>query len=470
MLFGSGTITSATLDVSSASGGSAINDQIAELEARLNDFSFAARWQALEQLVALWHSGAVEVAPEQAVVNLHCHSFFSFNAYGYSPLGLVWLAKRRGFRAVGIVDFDVLDGIDEFLQACELLEMRGSAGIETRVYIPEFATREISSPGEPGVAYAMGIGFTSSTVPEEVATIADDLRERARRRNLAIIERVNRYLDPVCIDYERDVLPLTPGRNAIERHIVAAYIAASQRVVADPVRFWAEKLEITEKQAEMLFADLPKLQNAIRAKLMKQGGVGYIQPDATTFPTVEDFHRLIVACDALPCATWLDGLSEGEQAIEELLELLIGKGVVALNIIPDRNWNVPDPNLREIKVRNLYHVVDLARELDLPLNVGTEMNSFGQKLVDDFDAPELMPVRQAFLEGADFIYGHTVMQRALGLGYQSVWARAHLPTRRERNEFYRTVGQRIPPGKGGLLRLQGLNSEMTPTQMLEALC
>jgi len=51
---------------------------------------------------------------------------------------------------IGIVDFDVLDGVDEFLAACEVAGVRGSAGVETRVFIPEFATHEINSPGEPG--------------------------------------------------------------------------------------------------------------------------------------------------------------------------------------------------------------------------------------------------------------------------------------------------------------------------------
>ena len=55
----------------------------------------------------------------------------------------------------------MLDAVDEFLAACDLAGVRGSAGIETRVFIPEFATREINSPGEPGVYYHMGIGFTS---------------------------------------------------------------------------------------------------------------------------------------------------------------------------------------------------------------------------------------------------------------------------------------------------------------------
>jgi len=450
-------------------GDTVINEPMAELEAQLNDFDPATRWHALEQLADLHRAGAVETAPEVDVANMHCHTFFSFNAYGYSPSGLAWLAKRRGWRLVGIVDFDVLDGVDEFLRACDLLAVRGSAGIETRIHVPEFATRELSSPGEPGVAYAMGIGFTSSSVPAEAADVARDLRERAARRNRAIIERVNAALDPVEIEYERDVLPLTPGDNAIERHIVVAYIQAAERTVAHPATFWASKLGLSQEQAQALLADPPKLQNTIRARLMKQGGVGYVPPTPATFPTAEEFHRLIVACEALPCATWLDGLSAGEQAIEEYLALMISKGVVALNIIPDRNWNIPDPALREVKVRNLYHVVRLAQELDLPLHIGTEMNSFGQKLVDDFDAPELAPLRAPFLEGAYFIYGHTMAQRALGLGYRSAWAQAHLPSRRARNEFYAALGRRVPPGTAGLARLRALHVEMSPAEVLAAL-
>jgi hypothetical protein len=162
----------------------------------------------------------------------------------------------------------------------------------------------------------------------------------------------------------------------------------------------------------------------------------------------------------------LDGTSAGEQAIEELLDLLISKGVVALNIIPDRNWNISDPEMRRVKVQNLYQVVSLAQQLDLPLNVGTEMNAYGQKLVDDFSAPELAPVRQAFLDGAYFIYGHTVMQRALGLGYQSEWARSHLPTRRERNEFYTRMGRQTLPGTKGINQLKRFSTTASPAEFL----
>jgi hypothetical protein len=400
---------------------------------------------------------------------MHCHTFFSFNAYGYSPSGLAWLGRRNGYPLMGIVDFDVLDAVGEFLAACDKVGVRGSAGIETRAYVPQFATREINSPGEPGITYHMGIGFTSSGIPAEVAGIAASLRSRARERNLGVMARVNAYLDPVKIDYDADVLPLTPAGTATERHMVLAYVRAAQRLSSDTVGFWADRLGMSRDDVQRMIGktgEAPAFQNLVRTKLMKQGGVGYVLPSPESFPTIAEFHKLIEACNALPCITWLDGTSPGEQAMDELAELLIGAGCVTMNIIPDRNWNIVDPGVKQVKVQKLVEVVELAQALDLPINVGTEMNSFGNKRIDDFDAPELTPVRKAFMDGATFIYGHTVMQRALGLGYQSAWARAHLPSRRERNEFYTRMGTVILPGQAGLSRLAALSVEMTPTDAL----
>jgi hypothetical protein len=440
-------------------------ESTSQLEAQLSDFSPTRRMQALEALIA---SGNTAGASQEAV-NLHCHTFFSYNAYGYSPSGLAWLARQRGFKALGIVDFDVLNGVDEFLGACELLGVRGSTGMETRVFIPEFASREINSPGEPGVYYYMGIGFSSSRPPVTAAPILTDMHRRAEDRNRTMLARINEFLSPVTVNYDREVLPLTPVGNATERHMLMAYKQAAARRFRDPVPFWAEKLQLSPEQVAAQIGDAVKFPNTLRAKLMKRGGVGYVQPGAESFPSLDKVNRLIIACGALPCATWLDGTSAGEQAEQELLSLLIGKGAVALNIIPDRNWNISDPEIRRLKVQKLYEVVALAGKLDLPLNVGTEMNTPGQKLVDDFDAPELAPVRQAFLDGADFIYGHTVLQRAVCLGYQSEWARTHLPTRRQRNVFYTKVGRLTAPGRAGMVRLKSLTSALLPAEVLDRL-
>jgi hypothetical protein len=346
--------------------------------------------------------------------------------------------------------------------------VRASTGLETRVFIPEFSTREINSPGEPGIFYYMVIGFIASNAPASAARILDGMRQRAIERNRGMVERLNSYLDPVTINYEQDVLPLTPGGTATERHLLAAYKDAAEKKVADPIAFWSEKFKMSPEQIVALYKDMPAFLNTVRSKLMKRGGAGYVQPDAGEFPSLEEVNEMAVECGALPCATWLDGTSTGEQAITELLELLIRKGAVALNIIPDRNWNIADPETRRIKVSYLHEVVKLSQQLDLPLNIGTEMNAHGQKKIDDFNVPELAPVRQAFIDGAYFIYGHTLMQRALQLGYQSAWAKTNLPSRKERNTFYTQVGKLTPPGAFGLKLLKALSITATPEKILTA--
>ena len=78
------------------------------------------------------------------------------------PARFVVEAKREGLEMGGIVDFDVLDGLEEFWEASRLLDLKGCVGIESRVFVPEFSDREINSPGEPGISYHMGTGFTTT--------------------------------------------------------------------------------------------------------------------------------------------------------------------------------------------------------------------------------------------------------------------------------------------------------------------
>ncbi len=419
------------------------------LEQQLNHFDPQIRRTALVELTSMVDHGEIKPAEVSETANMHCHTFFSFNAYGYSPSALAWLAKKNGYRLMGKVDFDVLDGVEEFLDACDWVGVRGSAAIESRVFFPEFSTREINSPGEPGIYYHMGIGLTRDAAPEPGLTILAGMKSRSATRNQEMIGRLNAFLDPVAISYSQDVLPLTPAGNATERHILAAYLARAEEKIKHPIVFWSEKLNLPEERVKSLYQDAPAFQNQVRAKLMKRGGPGYIQPGPGSFPQLEAFHQAVTACDGLICAAWVDGLSAGEQAMEEQLTILVSQGAAALNIIPDRNWNISDPEMKSIKLDQLYQVVELARQMDLPLHIGTEMNTFGQKLIDDFDAPELAPFRQSFMDGAYFIWGHTVMHRTLGLGYPGQWARKQFGSRKEKNDFYTRVGKMVLPGDPG---------------------
>lgn len=415
------------------------------LENRLNDFDPALRREALDALIEAAQAGDIDLPPQTEWHNMHCHSFFSYNGCGFSPTALAWKARTLGLFAVGLVDFDVLDGVEEFLDAASRLHLRATAGIETRVYIPEFARHEINSPGEPGISYHMGVGFTSSSDGDETMLLT--MRQLAQRRNRQILERVNTYLAPLSLDYEPEVLPLTPNGNPTERHLCVAYAAKAEKFYPDPAdraRFWAKKLGVEHERIASMLDDGPAIQGLIRANTMKKGGVGYVTPDVTTFPELADFNRFAIAAGAVPVITWLDGTSEGEQRMDELIALEMASGAAALNIIPDRNWNISDPAERSRKVDELNKVIDLATRHHLPVIVGTEMNAAGQRLVDDFDADPLKPHLPLFARGARILYAHTRLTTAR-MGYCSEWAATSFDDAGARNDFFATVGDALAP-------------------------
>ena len=433
-----------------------------KLEQELDSFDPAQRKNALSALCEKVEAGQINLPDAGTAVNIHCHTFFSYNTYGYSPSKFAWLARKAGLAVAGVVDFDVLDALDEFLDACQLLGIKGCAGLETRVFVPEFEDRVINSPGEPGISYHMGVGFPSANVPEQQKSFLAGLRQTAQRRNRDLMERVNRHLHPLELDYERDVLTLTPSGNATERHMCSAYAHKAAAIFdkADELAdFWSEKLsmEITTSQ----FPDSRDLLNAIRAKTMKRGGVGYIQPGKGSFPRMADTNSFILASGGIPVHTWLDGTSDGEKAIEELLEVAMSTGAAAINVIPDRNYT---PGSSSVKLENLYHVVELAEKLHLPVVEGTEMNSPGQKFVDDFASKELEPLAPVFLKSAHIIYAHSVLQRKSGFGYTSEWAQENFENVAGKNKFFKELGNTLQPENED--SLVGLSENVTPKDIL----
>lgn len=444
----------------------------APLEAQLNALTPAERLKALQQLIAAERAANAGEAKRLYGVNLHCHTIYSYNGYGYSPSALAWLAHREGWYALGTVDFDVLDAVEETLTACRLVSIRGCAGLETRAFYREGAKIEFNSPGEPGIVYYLGVGFTSSQPPPSARATLEEMRTRAAERNREMVARINAHLAPVEIDYARDVLPLTPSGNATERHILIAYDMAARRLFpkrADLVAFWAKKLEMPREAVEQFLGDVPFPHDAIRSRLMKRGGVGYAQPEEGTFPPLEVVQGAILACGAIPSYPFLDGTSLGEERLADLLERLIPLGMGALTAIPDRNWNIPNPTERERKVAKWHEMMALARAFDLPVLVGTEMNRYGQRLLDDFTAEALRPYYDDFLRAADWIYGHTVLQAAWGIGFTSAWARDFLPNRSERNAFYTRVGKCVSPDIDIARHIPPQTLEGGPKEILRAL-
>ena len=450
-----------------------LEDQAA-LEEQLNSFGADERRSALEALASHVRAGRITVPPPKEEVNLHYHTFFSFNANGWSPSRIAWESLKYGLEVAGIVDFDVLDGMEEFLTAGETLGLKTVVGLESRVFIRELEEKVMSSPNEPGIAYFMAAGcFKRPPAGSEAERILLSMARTARARNVGLMERVNVYLDEVHLDYEADVIPLTPSGNATERHLLTAYDRKAREVFGGDMRkvaaFWAAKLEMSEPDVAALIPDTAKFHERMRSKLMKFGGVGYVPPDSGSFPSIEDAVTMIRGMDALPMIAWLDGTNSGEEDTVAFLELLRSKGVVALNIIPDRNWNIADPEQKALKTTKLREVVEAAREFDMPISVGTEMNRAGLPFVDDFAAPELRPYVRDFVEGARCLYGHTLLARYADFGYFSEASTAAFGSdSAARNRFYGDVGRETAPSADVRARLRGMRDPEAILSVLRA--
>jgi hypothetical protein len=415
------------------------------LKAKMNSFILKDRKDALRKLMQAKEG----FFPEVSNVNLHFHSFYSYNCQGWSPVQIAYESKRRGLYAAGIIDFDVIDGRDEFLEAAELLGLRATVGIETRAFHTEYANLEIDSPGEPGVSYIAGSGFV---VPldenAQEAKILAEYRSTAKERNIALISRINSKLPIIAIDYEIDVVPLTPSGNVTERHIIQAYIKKSVQHNPEKIKlynFWSEVLGKPKEDIQNGFDNMLALEDLVRTKLSKKGGVGYAHPTSETFPKVEDFFAWTRSCGGVPMESWLDGMSKGEEDSVALLEISRQKGAAGLNIIPDRNWNIKDPEVKARKYYKLVEIVQLAESIDFPLNIGTEMNKIGLPFVDDLEGDNLKPFKNQFQNGAKILIGHSTLQRFAGFSYANMEADEYFNKNiKAKNNFFASVGS-LPP-------------------------
>jgi len=435
----------------------------------MNSFNAEVRKQALIELLNKNH----EFTKEGTNVNMHFHSFNSYNSENWSPTRIAFESKQRGLFAAGIIDFDVVDGRDEFLEAAELLGLRASVGIETRAFHTEFSDLEIDSPGEPGVSYIAGAGFVTTLAENsaQAETLAS-YHQKALERNMALINRINAAISLIAINYFEDVVPLTPGGNATERHIIQAYIKKSIQNFKDKralMSIWSELLNKSVSEVKMIFQNSALLEDLVRAKLAKKGGVGYVQPTMDTFPKMEEFFAWTKSCGAIPLESWLDGTSAGESDPVKLLELSRQKGALGLNIIPDRNWNIKDSELKSLKYNKLKEIIAVASSMDMPLHIGTEMNKAGLPFVDDLDGTFLKPFKNHFLTGAKIFIGHSVLQRFAGFSYAGTEADTTFKTIKLKNDFFEMVGELPPITKPIADKLRNAGQSRSLTLIQEAL-
>ena len=82
----------------------------------------------------------------------------------------------------------------------------------------------------------------------------------------------------------------------------------------------------------------------------------------------------------MPMYAWANGTTPGEEDTELLLDYFRGTGQVGINIIPDRNWNLRDPDEKSLKVMRLNEIVKAARGRHMPIGVNNSKHPRKQQV------------------------------------------------------------------------------------------
>ena len=287
-------------------------------------------------------------------INNHIHTTYSFSPY--SPTAAVYAARMEGLCTAGIIDHDSISGAREFLEAAELIGIPVTIGMECRATMDgtRLEGRRTNNPDQVGCSY-----MTIQSVPHDKI---DRLTEffapyRAARdeRNRKMIAKINDLLG-MSLDYDRDVLPLSLGREGggvTERHLMYALAmemvkkVGKGQAMVDYLQSIGMSLNDKQK-AQMLDTEYPFYEYDLLG-MLKGAFVPKIYIDATDeCPKVKDLVALCKEVDAWLCYAYLGDVGDSvtgdkkaqkfeDDYLEEVFECLKEEGVRAVTYMPTRN-------------------------------------------------------------------------------------------------------------------------------------
>ena len=287
-------------------------------------------------------------------INNHIHTTYSFSPY--SPTAAVYAARMEGLCTAGIIDHDSISGAEEFLEAAAIVDIPVTIGMECRATMDgtRLEGRRTNNPDQVGCSY-----MTIQSVPhDKIGRLVEFFTPyRAARdvRNRKMIEKINDLLG-MSLDYDRDVLPLSLGKEGggvTERHLMYA-LAIEMVKKAGKGQSMVDYLEsigmtLNDKQkAQMLDTEYPFYEYDLLG-MLKGAFVPKIYIDATDeCPKVKDLVALCAEVDAYLCYAYLGDVTASvtgdkkaqkfeDDYLEDVFECLKEEGIKAVTYMPTRN-------------------------------------------------------------------------------------------------------------------------------------
>ena len=326
-------------------------------------------------------------------INNHIHTTYSFSPY--SPTAAVYAARMEGLCTAGIIDHDSISGAEEFLEAAKMIGMPVTIGMECRVSMDgtRLEGRRTNNPDQVGVSY-----MTIQAVPhDKISTLTEFFKpyQAARHaRNRKMIVKINEMVG-VCLDYDRDVLPLSESWDnggVTERHLMYALAIELVKQVGKGQgmidKLASLGMSLYEKQKTMLLdTEYPFYEYDVLG-MLKGTFVPKIFIDATDeCPKLPDMVKLCADVDAYLCYAYLGDVGDSvtgdkkaqkfeDDYLDDVFECLKEEGVKAVTYMPTRNTPAQLERLRGLC--NSYGMFQISGE-----DINSPVQSFVIKAMEN---------------------------------------------------------------------------------------
>lgn len=308
-------------------------------------------------------------------INGHIHTPHSFSAFTNMEQAFV-LSGEENIKALGINDFYTTDGYREFARLALRYKIFPLFNIEFMALqkgLQEAGIR-VNDPNNPGRTYfsGKGLSFPVSMGGKSISAIKS-IQEESNRQTYQMVDKLNEFLKNSDINIRFDARKMHNdlAKNLFrERHIAQAIrLAVFENEKSPEGRKGLLKKLFSGKDAQSPIDNIAALENEIRGKLLKAGGVAYVEESPEAFLSLEEVIDLIIDAGGIPCYPVLlddpkGNYTDFEGNKEKLYQSLVEKNVFSIELIPGRN------NYKDLK-----EFVTFFHQKGFIITFGTEHNT-----------------------------------------------------------------------------------------------
>ncbi len=281
-------------------------------------------------------------------VNAHIHSPYSFSAFVDLKQAFE-LAEKERVRVLGINDFCVTDGYDEFYKYSLKTKIFPLFNIEFIALSTDFQKRgiRVNDPNNPGRIYFSGKGLDYPCIlsDKHIAMIEASIHESQIQIEV-MVDKTNQWLKEIETGFQLDFNEIKKkhAKNLVrERHIAKALrVMIYEKYISNEDRKSYLKRFFYGNELISKLDDYASVENEIRNRILKAGGKAFVEENEKAFLDLNSVTDIIINAGGIPCYPVLlddpkGNITEFERNYEDLFTELNNRNIFCIELIPVRN-------------------------------------------------------------------------------------------------------------------------------------